>query len=84
MAMGEAYETYEEYQERTYATLEEIEAMILARLDELNKAGKSPFSEWLACSQALVQIQQTHLLHGVFDILRGWDEHGIPVYPAAK
>ncbi len=83
MALYEEHETYEEYQERTYATLEEIEATILARLDELNKAGKSPFNEWLACSQALVQIQQTHLLHGVFDVLRHWDEHGVSVYPMA-
>jgi len=83
MAPGEEHETYEEYQERSFQTLEEIEATIVARLDELNKAGKSSFDEWLACSQALVQVQQTHLLHGVFDILRHWDEHGVPVYPAA-
>ncbi len=83
MAPGEGFETYEEYQERSYQTLQEIEAAILARLDELNKAGKSPFNEWLACSQALLQIQQTHFLHGVFDILRGWEGHGVPVYPMA-
>jgi hypothetical protein len=83
MAMGEEHETYEEYQERAYQTLEEIEARIVARLDELKRAGNTPFGEWLACSQALLQVQQTHLLHGVFDILRGWDEHGVPVYPMA-
>jgi hypothetical protein len=64
-------------------TLENIEAAILAHLNELNKAGSPTFDECLACYQALVQIRQTYLLQGVFDMLKHWYQNGVPVYPMA-
>jgi hypothetical protein len=52
--------------------LQEIEATIRAHLEELNKAGTLEFHEWLSCQQALMQVRQTYLLQGAFDILSRW------------
>ena len=66
-----------------YKYLQETQAKISAYMDELNKAGESTFDEWLACSQALMQIQQIALLQGIFDMLSNWYKNGVPVYPMA-
>jgi len=51
----------------------------VAHLAEMNKAGGPTFAEWLACQQTLMQVQQTHLLLGIFDRMY----RGVPVYPMA-
>lgn len=67
------------YEEQARKVLQEIEATIVEHLAEMNKAGGPTFAEWLACQQTLMQVQQTHLLLGIFDRMY----RGVPVYPMA-
>jgi hypothetical protein len=47
----------EQQQQQEY---KDFEAMLLGHLKALDKAGKSNFSDWLTCQQALLQMRQTH------------------------
>jgi hypothetical protein len=59
--------------------LQEVEATILAHLEEMGKAGDSNFEDWLACEQ----VGQMRALQGIADMLYRWNQKGVPVYPIA-
>jgi hypothetical protein len=60
-------------------TWQELEAEIRARLSAMSEPGTYDFDTWLACNQALVQIQQKHLLQAMHELLNEWNRKGVPV-----
>ena len=65
--------------EQLRQSYQEVANRIMAHMSEMDKTAIYEFDTWLACTQALIQIQQTLLLQNIYELL----SQGVPVYAMA-
>lgn len=71
-------------EEQTAKELQNIQDIVIAHMRTLHPLDGSNFDDWLACTQALVQIRKLLRLQFICDMLSTWHENGVHVYPIAN